>query len=99
MEKTTLDDLVSQYNALEKDTTSVVLSTTKWYKKYILYVALFLWTFVFVLIARPSTMYETDPETNKRKLRFGKTIITFIVIYLTLVGTVLGVTYWQKWYP
>lgn len=98
MEKTSLDDLVSQYNALEKDTPSVVLSATPaWYKKYILYLALFVWTFLFVVIARPSTMYEIDPQTNKRKLRFGKVLITFIIIYLTLVGTVVGITLWQKW--
>ena len=95
METPSVDHLVSQFNALETTTpTGPIL--TPWYIKYMMYIALFVWTLLFMIIARPITMYDVDESTDKKQLRFGKVMTTCVVIYGTLLGTVIGITYMQK---
>lgn len=96
--ESTVDDLVAQFGALETGNANTLKLVNVWYKKYMLYIALFVWTLLLVIVARPSTMYVIDPETKERRLKFGKVMITVLVIYATLVGLILGVDYFKKRY-
>lgn len=99
--ETALNELVAQYTEIDKsgDTPIVGHSSTSsplWYNKYMLYIALFIWTLVIVLIGRPGVMYVVDPETKERKIKAGRVIGTVLGIYITVVGVVVGVDYYQK---
>ena len=60
------------------------------WKKYALYIGLFVWTLVVLIIARPATMFVVDPDTKKRRLKPGRVIGTLLCLYITLVGVVIG---------
>lgn len=95
MEAPTVDHLVSQYHALETSPPTGG-AVEVWYIKYMLYIALLAWTVLFMIIARPITMYDVDENTDKKQLRFGKVMTTCFVIYGTLIGVVVGIGYVQK---
>ena len=96
-----LNELMNQYNAIEKTTeipiSSIPMNGSKpWYITYMLYIALFVWTIVFVIVARPGIMYVTDPETKERRLKFSRVVMTVLIIFVSLSGVVFGVTYFNK---
>ena len=41
-------------------------------------------------------MYVVDPETKEKKIKAGRVIGTVLGIYVTVVGVVVGVSYYQK---
>ena len=96
-----LNELMNQYNSIEKTEISTSLpiknnSLAKpWYISYMLYIALFVWTIVFVIVAKPNIMYVTDPETKERKLKFSKVIMTIAAVFVSLSAVVFGVTYFK----
>jgi hypothetical protein len=101
--ETALNELVAQYTEIDKSSTHTPVaghssssSSPLWYNKYMLYIALFVWTLVIVLVGRPGVMYVEDPETKERKIKAGRVIGTVLGIYVTVVGVVVGVTYYQK---
>lgn len=97
-----LNELMNQYNSIEKTgeiTTSapeVIGGTKPWYVTYMLYIALFIWTIVFVVVGRPGIMYVTDPETNEKKLKFSRVVLTIVVVFGSLSVVVFGVTYFKS---
>jgi len=102
--ETALNELVAQYTEIDKSSvhTPVVghssssSSSPLWYNKYMLYIALFVWTLVIVLVGRPNVMFVVDPETKEKKIKAGRVIGTVLGIYVTVVGVVVGVSYYQK---
>jgi len=100
--ETVLDDLVAKYNKI--DTPTVITHTPDgcgysqvWYKKYILYIAIFVWTIMVVIIGRPNIMYIEDPDTKERKLKPTRVIATIMGIYISVIAVVIGVDYLKKY--
>ena len=98
-----LNELMNQYNSIEK-TPDIAASASDvlgggvkpWYITYMLYIALFIWTIVFVIVGRPGIMYVTDPETKEKKLKFTRVIMTVLAVFGSLSVVVFGVTYFKK---
>lgn len=98
-----LNELMNQYNSIEKSgeiTTSAPEAigsggARPWYTVYMLYIALFIWTIVFVIVGRPGIMYVTDPETKEKKLKFSRVVMTIGAVFGSLSVVIFGVTYFQ----
>jgi hypothetical protein len=97
-----LKELVAQYGSMDHHdydapaatvttTTATMICTGQWWRKYALYIYLFVWTILVVIITRPKSMTVVDKDTGERKLRVGRVLATILGIYATVLGVIFGV--------
>ena len=89
----TLSELTSQIGQF--DTSSSLSSSSsssfmknniyKYSKKYLFYWSLFLFLFILFFIIKPEYIYETEPNTNKKKIKWSKFCILFLIVYSSIL--------------
>lgn len=83
------NDLVAQYNSMDTNTfpEMVITNSIPWYKKHMMIIVLFIWTLLFIIIGKPSIMYEEDPETKQWKIKPMRLLMSLVFIFISLVAT------------
>jgi len=69
---------------------------SKWLKKYLLYISLFVWTLAVVIIGQPKSMYKEDEQTKVKKLSLSRIFLTILGIYVTLLSVIWIVLFFQR---